>query len=405
MTLSILPDDVAGLQEPRQLRAFVQDEATRKVVDQVITELMIPNAAVHRGGVREAIRQLGEQRSPRLLIVDLNDADLPLSAMNELAEVCEPGVTVIAIGSRNDVGLFRDLINHGVSDYLVKPIAPSLLQKSLLNVLDSTSIAKQASRLGRLVAVTGARGGAGATMLAVNMAWTIAHQRRRRVALVDLDLQYGTVALALDLEPSTGLREALEQPSRIDGLFVDRAMTRQSDTLYVLGGEEALGEPIAPDAAALDLLMRELRNKFHYVIVDVPRQMTPCTHHILRTATHLLVVTDLSLAGMRDTLRQTMLMPAINAACQVSIAANRAGECREGEIGRREFEAGIGRSIDVVIPFDARSVAKATNVGQPVVAGRSRVAAAIREATDRLAGGAPSPPATWPWLGRLIGRG
>ena len=58
--------------------------------------------------------------------------------MNELAEVCEPGVTVIAIGDRNDVGLFRDLINNGVSDYLVKPITPALLQKSLLNVLEST---------------------------------------------------------------------------------------------------------------------------------------------------------------------------------------------------------------------------------------------------------------------------
>ena len=100
----------------------------RKVVDQVIGELAIPNASVQKGGIQEATRLLGEQRSPRLLVVDLTGIELALSAVNELAEVCEPGVTVIAIGDRNDVGLFRDLINNGVSDYLVKPIAPALLK-------------------------------------------------------------------------------------------------------------------------------------------------------------------------------------------------------------------------------------------------------------------------------------
>ena len=189
-------------------------------------------------------------------------------------------MTVIAIGDRNDVGLFRDLINNGVSDYLVKPITPALMQKSLLNVVESATQGKQSDRRGRLVAVSGARGGVGATMLATGISWSIANRRRRRVALVDLDLQFGTVALALDLEPSPGLREALEHPGRIDGLFVDRAMVRQSDTLYVLSGEESLGEPVAADTSSLDILLKELRNKFHYVVVDVPRQVSPATQYI-----------------------------------------------------------------------------------------------------------------------------
>ena len=77
----------------------------RQVVDQVIGDLAIPNASVHKGGIHEATRLLGEQRSPRLLVVDLAEIELALSAVNELAEVCEPGVTVIAIGDRNDVGM------------------------------------------------------------------------------------------------------------------------------------------------------------------------------------------------------------------------------------------------------------------------------------------------------------
>ena len=206
------------------------------------------------------------------------------------------------------------------------------------------------------------------------------------MALVDLDLQFGTVALALDLEPSPGLREALEHPGRIDALFVDRAMVRQSDTLYVLSGEESLGDPVAADTSSLDILLKELRNKFHYVVVDVPRQVSPATQYIAQSATNLVLVTDLSLAGMRDTLRQLTLLPTANAACQITIVANRVGEYREGEIARKEFEAAIGRPIDFMIPFDARSVAAATNVGRPVVDGRGKVADAIQLVTERIAG-------------------
>lgn len=378
----------AASDERRQFRAFVRDEATRKVVEQVVSDLMIPHATVQRGGVAEAIGELGTQRSPRILVVDITDADLPLSAVNDLSEVCEPGVTVIAVGDRNDVGLFRDLINRGVGDYLVKPLTPTLLQKSLLSVIDSASQGRRANRLGRLIAVTGTRGGVGATLVATSLAWSIAHRRRRRVALVDLDLQFGTAALALDLEPSHGLREALEHPSRIDGLFIERAMVKESETLHVLSSEEPLGEAVVPDCTALDTLLKELRNKFHYVVVDLPRQVSPVTQHVLQAATNLVLVTDLSLAGMRDTLRYVTLMPTANAACQLALCANRVGEHRQGEIGRAEFEAAAGRAIDILMPFDSRTVASATNVGQPVVShGRGKVAASLHELAERLCGG------------------
>ena len=218
--------------EQRQFRAFVQDDATRKVVDQVVSELAIPSASVHKGGIREAIAMLGEQRSPRLLVVDLSGVDLPLSAVNELAEVCEPGVTVIAIGDRNDVGLFRDLINNGVSDYLVKPITPALLQKSLLNVVESADQgaperpARPAGRRRRRTrrrrrdharhrhrldaSPTGAAAGSRwsiSTCSSARSRWRSTWSRRRACA------------------------RRSSSPGRIDALFVDRAMVRHSDTL------------------------------------------------------------------------------------------------------------------------------------------------------------------------------
>ena len=369
--------DTAVAGDERHFRAFLTDEESRRVVDHVIADLLIPNATIQRGGIRAAIEHLGAQRSPKLLLVDITEAQLPISAVDELAEVCEPGVAVIALGDRNDVGLFRDLIQHGVSDYLVKPISASLLQRSLLTAMGASSPARQNDRLGRLIVVAGARGGVGGTLMATGIAWSIANERRRRAALIDLDLQHGSAALALDLEPSHGLREALEHPSRIDDLFVDRTMVRHSETLHVLSSEEPLGEPLAPDLTAVAMLMKELRNRFHYVVVDLPRLTSALTLQTLQAATNLVLVTDLSLAGMRDTLRFATLMPSLNAACQMTLVANKVGEHRQGEMGRAEFEAGIGRKLDVIVPFDPRVVAAALNVGRPIGASRNRVADGI----------------------------
>jgi pilus assembly protein CpaE len=261
-----------------------------------------------------------------------------------------------------------------------------LLQKSLANAAEHTGALKSNSRLGKLVAVTGTRGGVGATMVATSIAWLIAHERRRKVALVDLDLQFGTVALSLDLEPSHGLREALENPNRIDGLFMDRVLVQHSERLYVLSAEESPDESLLLDFNALELLITELRNKFHYVVVDLPRTPNPCSQQILQGATDLVLVSDLSLAGMRDTMRMAGLLPTTNAACHALLVVNRSGEHKQGEMPRAEFEKGVGRKLDLVLPFDARTVAAATNFGQAVAATKGPVASGLRQVAERLCG-------------------
>src|SRR5207248_10519514 len=92
-------------------------------------------------------------------------------------------------------------------------------------------------RLGQVIGFTGSRGGVGTTTTAVSCAWLIAEERSERVALVDLDLHFGTIALKLDTDPGSGLCEALEQASRIDSLFIDRAMVKVSENLRVLAAE------------------------------------------------------------------------------------------------------------------------------------------------------------------------
>lgn len=376
----------SGKSDAVQFCAYLEDDESRTVVEQVVRDLVIPHATIAKGSIRTAIKTLGQQRSPKTLIVDVCKCDLPLSDINELAEVCEPGVSVIAIGDRNDVGLFRELLNSGVSDYLVKPITPTLLQRALFATADGDSRSRQTTRLGRLVATVGARGGVGATMVATSMAWSIANRRRRRVALLDLDLQFGSVALSLDLEPTHGLREALENAGRIDSLYIERSMVQHSESLFVLSSEEELNDDMPHDPEAANALVGELRNKFHYVIVDLPKTLNKEAHQILKDATHLVIVTDLSLVGMRDTLRLMQFALQSNAACQTTIVVNRVGEYRDGEIAVSEFEKAIGRKIDLRIPFDAKNVTSAMNIGRPVSSQCKTVGDSIELLIDMLSG-------------------
>lgn len=387
MATAIATADRASSEQARFI-AFCADSSTHAAVDRVIGDMMLPHASIRKGTVKDAIKYLSHHPSPRLLMVDISSSDLPLSDIDNLADVCEPGVSVIAIGERNDCGLFRDLLHHGVTDYLVKPLSPPLLQRAISNVSEDGEQPKATNKLGKLVAIVGARGGVGATTVATSLSWIIAQQRRRKVALLDLDLQFGTVALSLDIEPSHGLREALESADRIDSLFMDRMITQHSDRLFVLSAEESPDETLLLDFAAVDLMLSELRSKFHYVVVDLPRSASPGTLQVLEHATDLILVSDFSLAGMRDTMRTLGFLPTLNASCNCVVVASRAGEHKSGEMPKGEFEKGIGRKVDFVLPFDAKTVAAATNFGQPVAAGKGPVAKGLGDIADRLCGAA-----------------
>ena len=132
-----------------------------------------------------------------------------------------------------------------------------------------------------MIVFVGSRGGVGTTTTAVSCAWLLAEERGERIALVDLDLHFGTIALKLDTDPGSGLCEALEQPSRIDSLFIERAMVKVTDNLRVLAAEASAAQHLIVDAGAVDMLLYELRRKFARIVVDLPRGATPIQRVVL----------------------------------------------------------------------------------------------------------------------------
>jgi pilus assembly protein CpaE len=282
------------------LIAFV-DAETERVMQEA--SVLLGRSQIMRGGIAKAIEYLSEQRSPHLLIVDISGIDLPLSQIHTLADVCEPGTNVVVIGDHNDVGLYRDLVDAGVSNYIVKPLTRELLTRALTPRVNSGEVARSGLKLGKIISFIGARGGVGTTTLACNLAWHLANRQSRRVALVDLDLQNGDCGLLFNINMVPGLRDALANPLRLDPLLLDRIMAQHGERLFVLGSEEPLHENMQITATAIDTLFSVLRSQFHYIIVDVPRIPAPAFRRALEIADRRIIVVDQTMRAMRDAVR------------------------------------------------------------------------------------------------------
>ena len=333
-----------------RLMAFVANGESEASLQACLSQLSFPDATIKTGGIARAIRHLGAERSPENIIVDISGTDMPASRVHDLAQLCEPGVTVIAIGDRNDIGLYRDLVQAGVSEYVVKPITPQLLAKALSPQPTPVEGIPVSRKLGKMVAFVGARGGVGTTMLAINLAWYLADRQKRRVLLLDLDLQTGDCALALNVTPTPGLSDALANPLRIDSVFLERAMTTHSERLFVLSAEEPLRAEVNFPAEAVDTLIGVLRTQFHYIIVDVPRLPGAPYRRSLDMADIRVIVADQTLRSVRDAVRLQAALREGSAAHRNLLAVN-----RNGEGGRYAMTLDEMAKVDlhpkVVIPF------------------------------------------------------
>lgn len=364
----------------------LQDQATLDRVQGIIRELQLDDELTLDPTLDAALRRMREGAAPRVLILDLSDSTAPIAELSAARSVGGTDLKILALGTVNDVGLFRDLLSAGATDYLVKPVSREALAVAL-EKRGGSGTGGPGAGLGQVVAFIGSRGGVGTTTTAVSCAWLLADRHKENTVLLDLDLHFGTVALNLDTDPGSGLCEALEQPSRIDALFVDRATVKVSDTLRILASEAAVAETLMIDAGAIDVLLYELRRKFAWVVIDLPRWVTPTQRVVLGAANRVVVLCERSLAGLRDTIRLQTLMREHAPQTQVLlIDAGAAGE--RATVGKSEFEKAVGKSLDASLSHDAKSAGAATNSGQPlpVAAPRSSVVREIEQLIGTLAG-------------------
>lgn len=363
-------------------QAYACDDGSVSIIRAVAAEMGWDPERVFKGGLRNAIQTLAVNASPHILFVDMAESIDPLNDINGLAEVCEPGTIVIACGQVNDVRLYRDLLASGIQDYLLKPLDIDAVRESLTNAQSAFMTPRQEggeAHSHSATAVIGVRGGVGASTFATSLAWLLSEQAKRSTALLDLDLHFGTVALALDLEPGRGLIDAIENPSRIDGLFIERAMVRASERLAILSAEAPINQPMLTDGGAFHQLDEEFHNAFDCSVIDMPRAMLIQFPQLLADVQTIVLVSDITLAAARDTIRLLAWLRSNAPHLTVLVAANRMLP-NALEISAKDFEHSIERKIDIALPYDMRLAAQSAKLGKPLaeVAGNSKLGQAYR---------------------------
>ena len=364
--------------------AFIADNQTHDVVANV-TRQFFNSPLVRDGGSSEALQYISESNHPDVLIVDISDSSDPVSAMLSLTTAFPEQINLIGLGTLNDITLYRELIEAGVTDYLVKPISERNLASALSRLDEPPEEVMTEDGEGTKIAVIGTRGGVGATSVAVNLAWILGEEHKRKTVLVDLDLWFGTAALSFDLEPTRGLREALENPSRIDGLFLSSATSRHTDNVFVMAAEEALAGEMVYNTGAAEILIEFLSHSYPCAVLDLPRSAFRMRHPVLAAANHVALVTELSLPGLRDAIRLCGAIEDASAGTPITVVANRCGTTHQS-MSAMEFQKALGHKVSFQIPEDPKSFKQASNTGKPVVqsAPRTKSAKIFRQMADRF---------------------
>ncbi|MXO72740.1 pilus assembly protein CpaE [Alteraurantiacibacter buctensis] len=371
--------------------AYICDDAALDVLRPVVIEMGWQPEKCNKGGLRNAVQSLSISASPAILMVDLSESGDPLNDINALAEVCEPGTVVIAVGQVNDVRLYRDLLSSGIHDYLLKPLAAGQLRDALTNAQAIFSAPRHHEGDGEhqhiANAIVGTRGGVGASTLATSLAWLFATEHNRSTALLDLDVHFGTGALCLDLEPGRGLTDAIENPSRIDTLFIERAMVRANDKLAIMSAEAPISSPLMTDGSAFLQLEEEFRSAFDMTVIDLPRNMLINFPHLLAEVGVVTLVTELTLASARDTIRILSWLKANAPSATPMIVCNKVPQGTT-EISKADFEASIERKINFMIPLDQKAGVNAAKLGQTFVEANkgSKAVAAMRDIANAVMG-------------------
>jgi pilus assembly protein CpaE len=392
------------------VQAFCETAETAAAVQAAAEDRRMGKAhvRVQMGGVTAAVEAYRSSPTPNVICLesDTSSEDI-LGGLDDLSEVCDAGTRVIVVGRFNDIILYRELLRRGVSDYMIAPLRPIDIVRSVCGLFS----APDAKPVGRVVAVVGAKGGVGASTVAHNIAWAIARDLSLDSVVTDLDLAFGTAGLDFNQDPPQGIADAVFSPDRVDTAFIDRLLSKCAEHLSLLAAPATLDRVYDFGAEAFDPVFDALRATVPCIVVDVPHQWSAWTKRVLVGADDILVVAAPDLANLRNAKNLTDLLRAARPNDRRPFyLLNQVGVPKRPEIKPADFAKALEDEAVAIIPFDPQIFGTAANNGQMIaeVAAGHRTAETFRQVAQVLTGRseAKRPKSSFlsPLLGKLLQR-
>ncbi|MGD8200776.1 AAA family ATPase [Ornithinimicrobium sp. W1679] len=345
-------------------------------------------------GPAQLLALAGDPDAVRAVVVDA-DGDEELErrtlALAGRLDQAYPSVSLLMVSSRGaELGL--EALRAGVRDILEPETAVEDIRWALRRADESAATRVSGRRAqetfsGRVITVASPKGGVGKTTISTNIAVALTRQSPQGTVLVDLDVQFGDVAAALDLDPTYTLTDVLGGPAAADPIALKALLTQHPSGLNVVPGVKSPAEAdhirVEQIARLIDLLKRE----FRFVVIDTAPGLTEQTLAAMDHTTDLVLVTSLDVPGVRGLRKELEVLEELDVShLTTHVVVNMAD--RSAGLRPDDVEATLGRRIDLLLPR-APKMALATNRGEPLVASspRDRLSRDLLALVDRFAPG------------------
>jgi len=295
---------------------------------------------------------------PEVLVLDLREQPQFPQALTVLKQQ-HPTTAVLLVVSQLDPALMLEAMRAGVNECVVSPITlpelQAVIKRLVKNSVPTTS--------GDVFAFIGAKGGVGATTVAVNVATSLAKSSPESTLLIDLNMACGDAAVFLGEEPRFSVIDALENVHRLDVAFFRGLVVRSKSGLDLLG---ASGRPMPGpvDAARVRAVLEFSSQTRRYTVLDVPRS-DPSVLDALEVATQIVIVANQELATVRSASRMAATLRQRYGQHRLTLVLTRTD--RQAEIGHEDVQRAVGLEVRQTFPSDYRLALYAMNKGRPVV--------------------------------------
>jgi Flp pilus assembly CpaE family ATPase len=339
---------------------------------------------------RERLAEAVAARCPDLVFVDLTpDPDGLLAA---IAALPAPRPATLVAGSRADSALILRAMELGAKHYFPEEPPQHELHATLARIASERTPGAPARSLAPIVAVMGAKGGVGASIVACQLAVSLKRQGGR-TAVVDLNLPLGDVALYFDLEPRHNLAHVARDADRLDASYLRNALAEHASGVHVLAAPTRLDEAMLVKGDHVDRVLQLLREDFDWIVVDVSREWKETSIRALDLAAHVLLVTLPDVATLSQARKHLELLRRVGRPEEsLHLVTNR--NQSSAPLGDRDYLSFLGRVPEVRIPNDFATALLSVNEGRPVgdVAPRSALHVAYDALAHQLAAWCGRPP-------------
>lgn len=322
------------------------------------------NVFIKSGTVEDAKNYCIKTPSPTLLIIDLSKELEPVLQLDSLANHVEPGTKVLVFGTQNNIDMYRELMEMGISEYLSLPVDNGLLERTIKCALSLSKNNRRSS--GRLVSVIGTKGGCGVTTITASLGRILAKKYGCRTVIADLNRHCGDMDLLLGAPSSNTLDMLLTDEQRARTMLVEHATEAVTENLSILKSTVSFKQPctqVIP--SALSALNEKLCEHHNFVLWDTPLNglESPAAHEMIQQSDIVVIAftpTVASARGLKEVL--TIIRAASNA--RVILCANRIHPASVENINLNDVKKLADSSIDIIIPHAPKAAVLAADTGK-----------------------------------------